>query len=129
MTTNTDEPQHLRPPVWIGHVAMHSPRVAETNLFMQRIGMRMVFEKEDFGVLEMRGGTHLVVTADAESDLIGGSFDLMVEDLDATHAHFIDLGLEPGEIERGSIHDSFDLREPGGTVITFNSSHVGDLPV
>ena len=118
-----------RPPVWIGHVAMHTPRVTESSEFMQLIGMRLVASGDEFAVLEMRGGTHLVLTTDAESKLIKGSFDLMVEDLDATHEHFTQLGLEPGEIERGQIHDSFELREPGGTMITFNSSHVGQLPV
>lgn len=118
-----------RPPVWIGHVAMHSSAVPATSEFMQTIGMRLVAGGDDFAVLEMRGGTHLVVTADAGSDLIKGSFDLMVDDLDATHARFVELGLGPGTIERGQIHDSFDLREPGGTVLIFNSSHVGDLPV
>ena len=125
MTEDIDQ----RPPVWVGHVAMHSNRVAATSDFLQTIGMRPVASGDDFAVLEMRGGTHLVVTADAESGLIRGSFDLMVDDLDATHARFVELGLEPGPIERGSIHDSFDLREPGGASITFNSSHVGELPV
>ena len=118
-----------RPPVWIGHVAMHTPRVTESSEFMQLIGMRLVASGDEFAVLEMRGGTHLVLTTDAESKLIKGSFDLMVEDLDATHEHFTQLGLEPGEIERGQIHDCFELREPGGTMITFNSSHVSQLPV
>jgi hypothetical protein len=118
-----------RPPVWVGHVAMHSGRVAESSQFMQRIGMRLVAGGDEFAVLEMRGGTHLVLTSDAESKLLNGSFDLMVEDLDATHEHFTGLGLEPGEIERGQIHDCFELCEPGGTMITFNSSHVSDLPV
>jgi len=118
-----------RPPVWIGHVAMHSPKVNESSEFMQLIGMRLIESGKDIAVLEMRGGTHLVLTSDAESSLIKGSFDLMVEDLDAIHEHFIELDLAPGDIERGQIHDSFELREPGGSVITFNSSHVGDLPV
>ncbi len=118
-----------RPPVWVGHVAMHSPAVLATRKFMQQIGMRLVAGDDDFAVLEMRGGTHLVVTADADSGLIKGDFDLMVDDLDATHAQFVEFGLEPGEIERGRIHDCFKVREPGGTVITFNSSHVGKLPV
>ena len=129
MPSNSAESQEQRPPVWIGHVAMYSPTVADTSQFMQTIGMRAVFENKNIAVLEMRGGTHLVVTDDAESDLIRGRFDLMVEDLDRSHAQFTDLGLAPGEIERGSIHDSFDLREPGGSIITVNSSHVGDLPV
>ena len=129
MTTETNGKSATRPPVWIGHVAMHSDRVAETSRFMQLIGMRPIFENDEIAVLELRGGTHLVVTANAESELLRGSFDLMVEDLDATHAQFTGLGLEPGDIERGSIHDSFEIREPGGSVIMFNSSHVGDLPV
>ena len=129
MTTETNGKSAVRPPVWIGHVAMHSDKVGETSRFMQLIGMRPVFENDEIAVLELRGGTHLVVTANAESELLRGSFDLMVEDLDATHARFTGLGLEPGDIERGSIHDSFELREPGGSVIMFNSSHVGDLPV
>ncbi len=108
---------------------MHSPRVDESSNFMQLIGMRLIASGDEFTVLEMRGGTHLVVTSDAQSSLIKGSFDLMVDDLDATRKHFIELGLEPGEIEHGQIHDSFEMREPGGSTILFNSSHVGDLPV
>lgn len=118
-----------RPPVWVGHVAMHTPRVTESSEFMQLLGMRLVAGGDEFAVLEMRGGTHLVLTSDPDSKLIKADFDLMVEDLDATHAHYTELELDPGNIERGEIHDSFELREPGGTVITINSSHVGKLPV
>jgi len=118
-----------RPPVWVGHVAMYTPRVTESSEFMQLLGMRWVAGNDDFAVLEMRGGTHLVLTRDAESALIKADFDLMVEDLDKAHRRYLELGLEPGEIERGKIHDSFEMREPGGNVITFNSSHVGKLPV
>lgn len=118
-----------RPPVWIGHVAMHSPRVDESTKFMQLIGMRLIASSDEFAVLEMRGGTHLVLTSDAQSSLIRGRFDLMVDDLDATYERFVELGLEPGEIERGQIHDCFEQREPGGATLLFNSSHVGDLPV
>ena len=129
MNHDTNNDIDPRPPVWVGHVAMYSARVAETSKFMQQIGMRLIASGDEFAVLEMRGGTHLVVTSDSESELIKGSFDLMVEDLDDTHKQYTELGFAPGEIERGQIHDSFELREPGGATITFNSSHVGDLPV
>jgi hypothetical protein len=108
---------------------MHTDLVAESSEFMQLIGMRMIASGDEFTVLEMRGGTHLVLTSDPDSQLIKGSFDLMVEDLDATHAYFTELGLAPGEIERGQIHDCFTVREPGGANIIFNSSHVGESPV
>ena len=118
-----------RPPVWVGHVALHSERVAETRDFMQKLGMRIVAGNDEFAVLEMRGGTHLVVTSDSESTLLRGSFDLMVDDLDAVHAELGVWGLSPSAIERGSIHDSFSVQVPGSASIVFNSSHVGDLPV
>lgn len=118
-----------RPPIWVGHVAMYTPGVTESSEFMQRLGMRLVADSGEFAVLEMRGGTHLVLTSNPDSALIKADFDLMVEDLDATHARDTELGLDPGDIERGEIHDNFELREPGGTVITINSSHVGKSPV
>jgi hypothetical protein len=120
----TEDP---RPPVRVGHVAMHS--VAESSELMQGLGMRLVAQDDEFAVLEMRGGTHLVLTSDSASELIRGSFDLMVEDLDASHMRLTGLGLDPGAIERGRIHDCFEIREPGGTALVFNSSHVGELPV
>ena len=118
-----------RPAVWVGHIAMHTTRVTESSEFMQSIGMRLVTSDDNFALLELRGGTHLVIINDPDSDLIKGSFDLMVDDIEASHAQFVGLGLKPGEIERGNIHDSFEMREPGGSTILFNSSHVGDLPV
>ena len=118
-----------RPPVWVGHIAMHTPNIAESSEFMQLVGMRMIVSGDEFAVLELRGGTHLVLTTNPDSSLISGSFDLMVDDLDATHAQFTEQGLAPGTIKRGQIHDCFEILEPGGTSITFNSSHVGDDPV
>jgi hypothetical protein len=129
MNRDTNNDVDPRPTVWVGHVAMYSASVAESSKFMQQIGMRLVFDGDGIAVLEMRGGTHLVVTSDSESELIKGSFDLMVEDLDDTHKQYTELGFAPGEIVRGQIHDSFELSEPGGATITFNSTHVGDLPV
>ena len=118
-----------RPPVWVGHVAMFSAKPSETIDFMEKIGMRRIYREAKFAVLEMRGGTHLIVTKNPDSDLIRGGFDLMVDDLDETHAQFVEWGFDPGDISRGDIHDHFEVTEPGGTVIIFNSSHVGDLPV
>ena len=118
-----------RPAVWIGHVAIHSDDVPASCRFMRDAGMRPIFEAEGFALLELRGGTHLAITADTESTLLRGGFDLMVADLDATHARLTELGYAPAAIERGKIHDSFEVREPGGNLILFNSSHVGDEPV
>ncbi len=58
-------------------------------------------------------------------------FDLMVDDLYATHNLFTSLGLSPTPIEaRPAIdHEVFRLREPAGHVITVFSSHVSGNPV
>jgi hypothetical protein len=125
MMNNKDK----HPSVWIGHVAMYSDQVMQSREFMLAIGMRHIFSDDSVAVLEMRGGTHLVITSNPDSGLIMSSFDLMVDDIDASHRAFTDLNLKPSDIERGSIHDEFMVTEPGGTAIRFNSSHVSDLPV
>ena len=108
---------------------MHTTQLGESTEFMQLVGMRLIASGDEYAVLELRGGTHLVLTTDEASKQSECSFDLMVDDLESSHASFIELGLEPGDIGKGQIHDYFKLREPGGTLITFNSTHVGDLPV
>ena len=121
--------QEQRPPIWVGHVTMGSSRPDESWDRMIAIGMRPIFRGDEVGVLELRGGTHLVILP-TDDELSGPApFDLMVEDLDATHKQFVEQGLEPSEIERGKIHDSFTLRDPSGLDVTFNSTHVSDLPV
>lgn len=121
--------ENQKPAVWVGHVALYSDAVARSCEFMRSIGMRLVFQQDDFALLELRGGTHLALVSDRDSSLLRGEFDLMVDDLDVAHAQMLELGFEPGVIERGEIHDSFQVREPGGNLLTFNSSHASDLPL
>ena len=117
--------QDLRPPVWIGHVVLETDRLAETEQFMRTIGMRSVVQRPNVAVLELRGGTHLVLTPSTGAVPGEAPFDLMVEDLEATHQHFTELGLDPTPIVTASAnHRTFSVREPAGNVITFYSSHV-----
>ena len=122
--------QDLRPPVWIGHVVMRTSRLEETANFMCKLGMRSIVQRAEVAVLELRGGTHLVLLANANVTAGNAPFDLMVEDLNATHEQFVDLGLEPTPIERISPeHEGFKVREPSGHLITFYSNHVSGQPV
>jgi hypothetical protein len=79
----------------------------------------------------LRGGTHLVVSKAARRPKRGAEapFDLMVDDLDATHRDFAAKGLKPSRIRRGTIHDSFALAGPDGYAVTVLSSHAGRRPV
>ena len=119
-----------RPPVWVGHIHLPSPDVAASTAFLRSLGMRPIFETDGVGVLELRGGTHLVVRPGDEAPGELAEFDLMVEDLDATHRQLGELGCAPTAIERGRIHDEFQVTDPAsGRVIRFRSDHSSDLPV
>lgn len=123
--------QDLRPPIWVGHVALETDRLTASAQFMRTIGMRPVHEGAEVAIFELRGGTHLVLIA--KSEIVAGAapFDLMVEDLRAAHQRFTALGLAPTPIEAvPSIdHELFRVREPAGHLITFFSSHVSGNPV
>jgi len=120
-----------RPPVWIGHVVLDTDRLEESAQFMRSIGMRPVYQGPAVAIFELRGGTHLVLTAKSEVVPGDAPFDLMVEDLRATHQQFTALGLAPTPIEvMSSIdHELFRVREPAGHLITFFSNHVSGNPV
>ena len=55
--------------------------------------------------------------------------DLMVDDLEATHAFCAAEGFDPSEITSGSIHSSFYLDRPDGYRIKVTSSHTGGRAV
>jgi hypothetical protein len=118
-----------KPYVWTGHIEMETDQLEATNDFFEKVGMRSLIKDENFSILELRAGTHLVL--DRKDTITSGAakFDLMVEDIDEAHARMLSLGLKASDIERGSIHDSFVLTEPAGHRITVNSSHNSGLTV
>ena len=118
-----------RPQVWVGHVTLSTPDLPTTRDFMVQLGMRRIADGDDFAVLELRGGTHLVLVPSEELATGSANFDLMVDDLDATHEQLRTRGLAPSEMQSGTIHRSFTVSAPSGHIITFNSSHVSDRPV
>lgn len=120
-----------RPEVGVAHVVLHTDRMNDTARFVRTIGMRPIFDGPDVSVYEMRGGTHLLLFRADKVTPGDAAFDLMVDDLTATHQRFTSLGLNPSTIEaRPQIgHDVFTVREPAGHVITFFSSHVSGKPV
>ena len=99
----------------------HRPALSILSVLLPR--------RDGFAVLELRGGTHLVLLPSEEPASGEAYFDLMVEDIDAAHAELRGKGLEPSEIQPGKIHRSFTLASPSGHMLKFNSTHVSDLPV
>ena len=126
MPNNIDE----RPPVAVGHVRLPCGDVAEAARWLETVGLRPIVTMAELAVLELRGGTHVVVRK-TEPPAPGGAapFDLMVDDIDATHRDYAEKGLKPSDISRGRIHDSFQVAGPSGWLFTINSSHASDKPV
>jgi catechol 2,3-dioxygenase-like lactoylglutathione lyase family enzyme len=113
-----------RPPVWIGHVVMEVSDVSRSADFWREIGMREIDRNAEVAILELRGGTHLILVPGSPRAEADAPFDLMVDDLDATRVRWEDRGLDPSPIERGRIHAAFTVRDPDGHRVTVNSSHV-----
>jgi hypothetical protein len=127
MSQNIDQ----RPPVAVGHVWLPAADVAAAERWLQSVGLRPIFADDGLAVLELRGGTHVVVRK-AERPPPAGSaapFDLMVDDIEVARRDYAAKGLEPSEISKGRIHDSFHVRGPDGYDFTITSSHAGGRAV
>jgi catechol 2,3-dioxygenase-like lactoylglutathione lyase family enzyme len=113
-----------RPPIWIGHAVLSVSDVSRSADYWIAIGMREVERNANVVVLELRGGTHLVLVPGTPAPDGEAPFDLMVDDLEATHADWAARGFDPSPIERGRIHAAFTIRDPDGCRVTVNSSNV-----
>lgn len=110
----------------VGHISLAVSDVAKEFAFFSRHGMREILNRPDFAILELRGGTHLVLRQ-ADGPIKAGiqtPFDLMVDDIDVAYDRFNDDGLQTTPISRGSIHDHFLVTSPTGYIVPINSSHV-----
>jgi catechol 2,3-dioxygenase-like lactoylglutathione lyase family enzyme len=111
----------LRPGVAIGHLALSSPDIKSTLAFFALLDARSVFQTDGMAILEVRGGTHLIVRA-GEAATVG--FDLMVDDPDALRSLLIDEGYEPSPMREGGVHRSFSVEDRAGVEHRLTSSHV-----
>ena len=125
------QPRDERPALWIGHSFLAVNDVPASTTYWVNLGMRELVARDEFAVLELRGGTHLVLRK-ADAPVVAGTpcpFDVMVDDIDATRKAYDQKGLAPSAMKVGNIHSSFTVTDPSGYEITVNSTHVGDLPV
>jgi hypothetical protein len=126
-----DTASDLRPPVAVGHVRILVNEVGAAARWLETAGLRPIVTRDELAVLELRGGTHVVVRQ-AEQPVAPGTaapFDLMVDDVDAIHRDYAAKGFAPSVITRGRIHDSFTVAGPSGLVFTVNSSHASGQPI
>lgn len=123
-TTNTlnqtNSQEDPRPRFGIGHVPLVVDDVARATEFYTRIGMRPVVDMGRAAILELRGGTHLIVR---EGRPEGEVLDLIVGDIDDAHTRLAAAGADPGPITRGHPHDRFTATDPAGNLLAISSDH------
>src|SRR5689334_14606684 len=73
----TLHPMSERPPVWIGHAVLRVADVGRSADYWTGLGLREVERNEHVAVLELRGGTHLVLVPGPVPDDPDAPFDLM----------------------------------------------------
>jgi len=113
-----------RPAVWTGHLTVKGTDLAASAAFYRDLGMREVMVRPDVAIFELRGGTHLVVQRQSETDGGPTHWDLMVEDVHGAHDDWERKGLAVSPVTKGSIHETFVVTDPDGNTIEVNSSHV-----
>ena len=124
-------PADARPPMAVAHVFLPATAVRAAADWLETIGLRPIFAGDELAILELRGGTHVIITpADAPPEKGSEApFDLMVDDVAATRRALAAKGLKPSRIRQGRVHASFGLASPDGQVFTILSSHADDRPV
>lgn len=109
-----------RPRFGIGHLSLPADDVATMTDFYTRIGMRLVVDMGRASILELRGGTHVILRPGETGT---GSLDLIVDDIDETRSILTAAGADPSPIERGNPHDRFTATDPEGNLLIVNSNH------
>jgi len=123
----------MPPPIAIGHVTLNVSDVGRAADFYRALGLRPILEREELAILELRGGTHLVLFR-AEGEPEAGpvrDFDFMVEDIEAAHTAMRGAGVEGTAIneDHAAGHLWFEVTDPDGHVLRVFSSHTGGRPV
>lgn len=104
----------------IGHMSIEANDVDCLTKFYTDAGLRLVVNMGPMSIVELRGGTHIIVRSGR-----GGhaSLDFIVDDIDDTHAVLKAAGAEVTSIRRGNPHDSFRAIDPEGNTLMVHSTH------
>jgi catechol 2,3-dioxygenase-like lactoylglutathione lyase family enzyme len=116
-----------RPPIAIGHVTLRVADVPRAAAFYVELGLRPVMQKPSMAILELRGGTHLLLFK-AQRSTRGRavrSFDFMVAEVDSLRMRLAESGVETTEPAEDEVsgHRWFQARDPDGHVLNIYSDH------
>ena len=120
------------PQIGIGHVALAVNDVAASAHFYAELGLKPCFENEGMAILELRGGTHLLLFSRETDPAIPAveRVDLMIAErsragLEAYRESIVARGLAAGPIpdEEFYGHHMLRLRDPDGNEVVVATSH------
>ncbi len=138
------------PAAAFGHFVMKVNDIDISYQFYAKLGLRPFGRFPDLAIIELRGGTHILLLGKNDElpfslspSLLGqrgGVFneqlDLMIEgksrdDLEIYRTDLLEKGLSVEAIAQDQFfgHDYFQLADPDGNGITVYTSHTGELPV
>lgn len=114
-----------RPLAAAGHLFLRASDVERAAKRLISVGVRAILVRETLAVMELRGGTHVVVRPLEDDTAHEAGFDLMYEDLDGARDLFAEAGFEVGPIAKGNVHRGFEATAPERFSIKVNDSHAG----
>lgn len=116
-----------RPPIAIGHVILRVMDVPRAAAFYAGLGLRPIWERPAMAILELSGGTHLMLFQAKRAPRAGAvrSFDFMVPDVEALRARLTRAGVETTEPTQDELsgHRWFQARDPDGHLLSIYSDH------
>jgi catechol 2,3-dioxygenase-like lactoylglutathione lyase family enzyme len=120
-----------RPGIWIGHVTRRVRDVKESTEFFAALGLRTMMAGAEMAILELRGGTHLLLFADEAKfkTIPNDNFDLMVSDVEAFHESLQSKGVQVSKLKQDRFHTYFEASDPDGAKWRVNSDHTEGRPV
>jgi len=132
------------PELAVAHLVFKVANLKSSCQFYSNLGLPPFYIEEKIAIIELRGGTHLVLLSvdepageDVAESVTGqfhkrfsGQFDLMIEgknldDLKKYRSELISRGIAAGEIPDEAVfgHHLFCVKDPDGNGITIYTSH------
>ena len=133
------------PPLAVGHLTLTVADLEASYRFYVDLGLRSFDKRDDMAILELRGGTHLLLfkrggpIGQDDGPFAGAkaaSIDLMLAgrsraELEALRDRLVDRGHSPDPIPDRQFfgHHLFTAKDPDGNEVTVSTSHASYLPV
>ena len=122
-----------RPEVAVGHVRLHTGDIDKCREFYALLGMRECMAWDGMAILELRGGTHLLLieTDDEMQHVLDPIFDLLVDDVESYKSRLDAAGCDTSAVtfHQRIGHYRFSVVDPDGRRVVVHSDHTQGRPV